>query len=330
MTFDPKAVGIVATGACTPERLLTNADLETMVDTSDEWIRTRTGVVTRHISDPGTALSDFAIPAARTALTRAGLAPEDVDLIVVATITPDAPLPSTACIVQHQLGAAHAAAFDLAAACSGFIYAVTVVAPLIETGRYRNALVIGGDLVSRITDYSDRGTCILFGDAVGAVVLQPVPAGCGILATYLRADGSGGPLLTVPAGGSRKPASLETLQSHEHYLHMNGNEVYKFAVRAIDDAVTTVLDHAGLNTSDIALIVPHQANLRIIEAAAKRLDIPQDRWAINIQEYGCTSAASIPLALNEAQQAGRIHEGDVVALVGFGGGLTWGAVLLRW
>jgi 3-oxoacyl-[acyl-carrier-protein] synthase-3 len=330
MTYHPQAVGIVGTGSCTPARRLTNADLEQMVETTDDWIRSRSGIVTRHIADADTALSDLAVPAARSALAHAKLAPEEVELIVVATVTPDTLVPSTACLVQHQLGAAHAAAFDLSAACSGFIYALSVAAPLVGIGQYRNALVIGGEMLSKITDYTDRGTCVLFGDAAGAVVLQPVKPGHGLLASYLRADGGGGPLLTMPAGGSRKPATLETVAAREHYLRMNGHDVFKFAVRALEEAVNTVLAQAGLTTADISLIVPHQANLRIIESASKRLDIPLERWAINIQEYGCTSAASIPLALDEAQQAGRVHAGDIVLLVAFGGGLTWGAAVLRW
>ena len=326
----PRAVGITATGACTPDRRLTNAELEKMVETSDEWIRTRSGIRTRHIADPDTALSDLAVPAARMALARAGLAPEEVDLIVIGTVTSDTPVPSTACVVQHQLGASRAAAFDLSAACSGFVYAMSVAAPLVGVGQYRNAVVLGGDVLSRITDYTDRTTCVLFGDGVGAVVLQPVPSPRGFLASYLRSDGEGAPLLTVPAGGSRKPASLETVQAREHYLRMQGNDVFKFAVRALEDAVMTALGQAGLTTADVSLIIPHQANLRIIESATKRLDIPADRWAVNIQEYGCTSAASIPLALNEAHQAGRIHEDDIVVMVAFGGGLTWGATVVRW
>jgi len=330
MALYPRAVGIVATGSYTPARRLTNADLETMVDTSDEWIRSRSGIRTRHIADPDTALSDLAVPAARTALERAGLAPEDVDLIIMATVTADVPVPSTACLIQHQLGATRAAAFDLGAACSGFIYALSVAAPLIAVGQYRNALVLGGDVLSRITDYTDRTTCVLFGDAAAAVVLQPVPEPRGLLASYLRSDGGGASLLTVPAGGSRKPATLETVQAREHYLRMSGNDVFKFAVRALEDAVLTALEQAGLTTADVSLIFPHQANLRIVEAAAKRFEIPLDRWVVNIQEYGCTSAASIPLALDEAHQAGRIHEGDVIVLAGFGGGLTWGATVVRW
>ncbi|MHB0938049.1 MAG: beta-ketoacyl-ACP synthase III [Armatimonadota bacterium] len=330
MSLYPRPVGIVATGAFTPVRRLTNADLEQMVDTSDEWIRTRSGIRTRHIADPGTALSDLAVPAAQAALERAGLAPEEVDLVVMATVTGDVPVPSTASIVQHRLGASRAAAFDLAAACSGFVYALSVAAPLVGVGQYRNAVVIGGDVLSRITDYTDRTTCVLFGDAAGAVVLQPVPEPRGFMSSYLRSDGGGAGLLTVLAGGSRKPASLETVQAREHYLRMAGNEVFKFAVRALEEAVLTALAQAGLTTADVSLVIPHQANLRIIEAAAKRLEIAEDRWAVNIQEYGCTSAASIPLAMTEAHQAGRIHEGDVIVLVAFGGGLTWAATVVRW
>lgn len=330
MSLYPRPVGIVATGACTPAHRLTNAELEQIVDTSDEWIRTRSGISTRHIAGPEMALSDLAVPAAQTALERAGLAPADVDLVVMATVTGDAPVPSTASVVQHRLGASHAAAFDLAAACSGFVYALSVAAPLVGVGQYRNAVVIGGDLLSRITDYTDRTTCVLFGDAAAAVVLQPVPEPRGLLASYLRSDGSGAPLLTVPAGGSRKPATVETVQAREHFLRMQGNEVFKFAVRALEEAVLTSLEQAGLTIADVSLVIPHQANLRIIEAAAKRLQISQERWAVNIQEYGCTSAASIPLAMTEAHQAGRIKEGDIVVMVAFGGGLTWAATVLRW
>lgn len=327
---DPQAVGIVATGSFTPARRLTNTDLEKMVETSDEWIRTRSGICVRHIADPEQALSDLAIPAARLAIERAQLAPEDIDLIIMATVTSDFPLPSTACLIQHQLGATHAAAFDLSAACTGFIYALSVGASMVSSGQYNNALVIGGDVLSKITDYTDRSTCVLLGDGAGAVVLKPVPAGHGLLASYLRADGSGAGLLTITAGGSRKPTSIATLEAHEQYFRMSGNEVFKFAVRALEDAVQAVLEKAGLTTADITLMVPHQANLRIIEAASKRLDIPMDRWFINLHEYGNTSAGSIPLALDEAYQAGRIHEGDIVVFVGFGGGLTWGAAVLRW
>jgi 3-oxoacyl-[acyl-carrier-protein] synthase-3 len=323
-------VGITALRACAPPRRLTNAELEQIVDTSDEWIRTRSGICTRHIADPEMALSDLLLPAARAALADVHLAAADVDLIIVASVTGDMPLPSTACLLQHRLGATHAAAFDIAAACTGFIYGLSVASSLVSTGQYRNALVLGGDLLSRITDYTDRGTCVLLGDGGGAAVLQPVSEGRGIMSSYLRADGSGGDLLTIPAGGSRRPASMETVAQREHYLRMNGNEVYKFAVRALEEAVCTVLERIGACVDDVALVIPHQANLRIIEASAKRLGIPLDRWVINLQEYGNTSAGSIPLAFGEALEQGRIHAGDLVVLVGFGGGLTWGAVALRW
>lgn len=325
-----QSVGIVAIGAYAPPRLLTNHDLETMVDTTDEWIQTRTGIQTRHIADPEMGTSHIAITAARQALERAGLAAEDVELIVVGSFTGDTPLPSTACLVQHALGAKQAAAFDVAAACTGFIYALTVAESMVATGKYRNALVVGADTLSRVTDYTDRGVCVLMGDGGGAAVLQAVPAGRGILATYLRADGGGADLLHITAGGSLHPASHETVDARQHYMYMNGPEVFKFAVKAIENAVTTVLDRAGLTTEDVALVVPHQANNRIIESAAKRLSIPYERWMNNIRDFGNTSGGSIPLALNQAYEEGRLHEGDVILLVGFGGGLTWGGVALRW
>ncbi|HEY3378338.1 MAG TPA: beta-ketoacyl-ACP synthase III [Armatimonadota bacterium] len=323
-------VGIVAIGAYAPPGIMTNFDLEKIVDTSDEWIRTRSGISTRHIAEPSVATSDIAYEGALLALQRANLAVEDVDLIIVATLTPDAPLPSTACLVQHKLGAMRAAAFDVSAACSGFIYALNVGSAMVATGQYRNALVIGVDLLSRVTDYTDRGTCVLLGDGGGAVVLQPVEEGRGFLSIYLRADGSGSDLLSIPAGGSRLPSSLETVENRQHFLRMNGAEVYRFAVRVIEESVTTALAQAGMTTDDVALVIPHQANIRIIEAAAKRLGIGLDRWANNIRDYGNTSAGSIPLALNEAYETGRVHPGDVIVMVGFGGGLTWGATVLRW
>jgi 3-oxoacyl-[acyl-carrier-protein] synthase-3 len=323
-------VGIVAIGAFAPEGVLTNADLEKLVETSDAWILSRTGISTRHIADADTATSDIAYQSALLALERARLTPDALDLIIVATITPDQPLPSTACLLQHRLGATHAAAFDLGAACTGFIYGLSVGAAMVGTGQYRNALVIGADLLSRVTDYTDRSVCVLLGDGAGAAVLQPVPEGRGILASYLRADGGGKSCLEIPAGGSRLPASAETLRLRQHYLHMNGAEVFKFAVRAIEDAATTVIAKAGLTMDDIALVVPHQANNRIIDAASKRLGIPVDRWVSNIARFGNTSAASIPMALNEAYEAGRVQEGDTILLLGFGGGLTWGSCIIRW
>ncbi len=317
-------------GGYAPPKIVTNFDLEKIVDTSDEWIRTRSGISARRMAEPHQATSDIALPSAQMALERAGMTPEEVDLIVVSTITPDTYMPSTACVLQHLLGATRAAAFDLSAACTGFIYAVSVTVPMLAQGLFNNALVIGADTLSRMTDYTDRGTCVLFGDGGGAALLKPVPDGRGFLSTYLRADGSGHEALTIPAGGSRLPASYATVDAHEHFIKMSGNEIFKFAVKAIEDAVMTSLERANLTTADIALVVPHQANIRIIDAASKRLDIPADRWMTNLQHYGNTSAGSIPLALNEAYETGRLHEGDVVVFVGFGGGLTWGATIFRW
>ena len=325
-----QTVGIVSVGAYAPPRVMTNFDLEQFVDTSDEWIRTRSGISERHIADADIATSDIAYQSALIALDRAKLAPEDLELIVVATITPDSVLPSTACLLQHRLGAKNAAAYDMGAACTGFIYALSAAQAQVANGQFANALVIGADVLSRFTDYTDRGTCVLLGDGGGAAVLKPVPEGHGFQSFYLRADGSGADALCIPAGGSRLPASAETVANRQHYIRMNGPEVYKFAVRVLEDAVTTALARAGLTTEDVNLMVPHQANIRIIEGAARRLNIPTERWANNIQHYGNTSAGSIPLALNDAYEAGRLHDGDVVVLVGFGGGLTWGATVLRW
>ena len=323
-------VGIVSVGAAAPVGVLTNFDLEKIVDTSDEWIRSRSGISSRHIADPDSGTSDIAYPASIMALERAQLSPQDIDVIVVATITPDAPLPSTACLLQHRLGATNAAAFDVAAACTGFIYALSIASAQIATGQFSNALVLGVDTLSKVTDFTDRRTCVLLGDGGGAVVLKPVPEGRGLLSFYLRADGSGKELLQIPAGGSKLPASHETVDQRLHYLQMNGAEVYKFAVRAIEDAITTSLARAGLTTEDVTLVFPHQANVRIIEAASKRSAIPAEKWVNNIAQYGNTSAGSIPLALNESYEAGLLHEGDIYVMVGFGGGLTWGASVMRW
>lgn len=323
-------IGITSVGASAPSGVLTNFDLEKIVDTSDEWIRTRSGISRRHVAAEGETTTDIALPAARQALERAGITPEELDLVVMATVTPDYHLPSASCVLQHKLGAVNAVAFDLLAACSGFVYSLATVSAMLSVGQFRNALVIGADTLSKVTDYTDRGTCVLLGDGAGAVVLQPVPEGRGILSSYLRADGSGADLLIIPAGGSQSPTTAATVEAREHYIRMSGNEVFKFAVRAVEEAVLTALDRAGLTTADVSLIVPHQANIRIIDSAAKRLDIPEDRWVCNIAEYGNTSAASIPLALNEAYEQGRVHEGDVIVMVGFGGGLTWGATVVRW
>ncbi len=325
-----QSVGIVAASAFAPSQILTNFDLEKIVDTSDEWIRTRSGISSRHIADANTATSDLAAAAGRKALAIAGITPEELDLIIVATITPDMILPSTACIVQRLLGASRAAAFDLSAACTGFIYALNVASAQITTGMFRNALVIGAETLSKFTDYTDRSTCVLLGDGAGAAVLREVPAGRGFQSFYLRADGTGYELLQTPAGGSRRPATAETVANREHYIRMSGNEVFKFAVRVMEEAVGAALERAGLTTDDVTFIIPHQANIRIIDNAVKRLAIPAEKWVSNIDHYGNTSAASIPIALAELAESGRLHEGDVLVFVGFGGGLTWGATVLRW
>ena len=324
------SVGILGVGKYSPERRLTNHDLEKMVDTSDEWIVTRTGIRERRIAAPHEATSDLAYEAAVRALNAAGVAAEDVDLIIVATITPDMFFPSTACLVQDRLGARHAAAFDVSAACSGFIYALATASGMIATGLYRNALVIGAECLSRVTDYSDRNTCILFGDGAGAAVLGPVPEGRGFRSFVLGADGSGGELLNIPAGGSRTPPTADTVARHMHFMKMNGREVFKFAVRVIGTATEEALHKAGLTKEDIDLLVPHQANIRIIQSALERFGLPEEKCVVNVDRYGNMSAASIPVALAEAVEEGRVREGDRLVLVGFGGGLTWGASVLIW
>jgi len=324
------SVGILGVGRYSPERRLTNRDLEEMVDTSDEWIVTRTGIRERRIAAPHEATSDLAHEAAVRALDMAGVSPEDVDLIIVATITPDMFFPSTACLVQDRLGARNAAAFDVSAACSGFIYALASASGMIATGMYRNALVIGAECLSRVTDYSDRNTCILFGDGAGAAVLGPVSAGRGFRSFVLGADGSGGELLKLPAGGSRIPASAESVAQGMHFMKMNGREVFKFAVRVMGNAAEEALHKAGLTKEDIDLLIPHQANIRIIQSALERLGLPEEKCVVNVDRYGNISAASIPVALAEAVEEGRVREGDRLVLVGFGGGLTWGASVLIW
>ena len=323
-------VGIWGTGSAVPERVLTNFDLERMVETSDEWIRTRTGIRERRICDEATATSDLAVEAARRAMEAAGVGPDEVDLVVVATVTPDMAFPSTANLVQDRLGLKGAAAFDLAAACSGFLYAMDVAASAVHAGRARRALVIGAECLSKITDYTDRSTCVLFGDGAGAVVLGPVREGYGILASQLGSDGSLGHLLYLPAGGSRRPASERTVAERLHYIKMSGNEVFKIAVRTMGDAAEAVLRQAGLGVEQVRYLIPHQANIRIIEAAARRLGMPEERVVVNIDRYGNTSSASIGLALDETVRAGRVADGDVLLMVAFGGGLTWAATVLRW
>jgi 3-oxoacyl-[acyl-carrier-protein] synthase III len=323
-------VGIWGTGKYVPEKVLTNADLEKMVETNDEWIVTRTGMKERRIASPEEASSDLAYEASLIALKNAGLSPEDLDLIIVATITPDSAFPSTACLLQDRLGAKKAAAFDLSAACSGFIYGLANASNFIATGMYKNALVVGAECLSKITDYTDRNTCILFGDGAGAVVLGEVPEGRGFQSFELGADGSGGELLKLAGGGSRLPSSPATIENKQHFIYMAGSEVFKFAVRIMGNAAEEALRKAGLDKEDIDLLVPHQANIRIIQSSINRLNLPESKCMINLHKYGNVSAASIPIALAEADEEGRLKEGDCVVLVGFGGGLTWGASVIRW
>lgn len=325
-----RPTGILGIGYAVPEEKLTNFDLEKMVDTSDEWITTRTGIKERRIAPRHEATSDWAVKAAEKALADAGVSPGEIDLLIVATATGDYQVPSTASIVQHRLGIPDTAAYDLGAGCSGFVYALDQAWHAVRSGGYNKALVIGADLLSRIVNWRDRSTCVLFGDGAGAVVVGETAPDYGVLATYLGSDGSGAESLIIPAGGSRKPFDEEALAAGEHYLRMTGNEVFKFAVRIMEDATREVLRRAGLTPDDIDLFVPHQANIRIIEAAAKRLGVEEDRIVVNVQRYGNTSAASIPIALGEAVEEGRLKEGHRIVAVGFGAGLTWGAAALRW
>jgi 3-oxoacyl-[acyl-carrier-protein] synthase-3 len=325
-----RPVGIIGTGKYVPEKILTNSDLEKIVETNDEWIVSRTGIRERHIAAPHEATSDLAYEAALKALDSAGMKAEDLDLIIIATVTPDSAFPSTACILQDKLGAKGAAAFDLSAACSGFVYSLATAVGFIQNGMYNNALIIGADTLSRITDYTDRNTCVLFGDGAGAVIIGEVPEGRGFQSFDLGAEGSGGNLLKLEAGGSRLPASQQTVEDKKHFIYMNGREVFKFAVRVMGSATERVLTKAGLGKEDIDLFVPHQANIRIIQSAMQRLELPPEKCVINVDKYANTSAASIPLALVEAAEEGRMKEGDTVLMVGFGGGLTWGASVLIW
>jgi 3-oxoacyl-[acyl-carrier-protein] synthase III len=314
-----------------PPRVLTNADLERLVDTSDEWILQRTGIRERHIVDPGVATSDLAVEAAREAIVRAGLTPDDIDFIVVGTTTPDMLFPSTACLVQEKIGANHAWGYDLFAACSGFTYALTTAAHLVSAGGSRHALVIGADVMSSIIDYTDRSTCVLFGDGAGAVVIGPASEeGFGILDFEHQVDGSGGPALCMPAGGSRQPASHETVDQRLHYVKQEGATVFKFAVTKTGDVCERLLTRNNLTADDIDLFVSHQANRRIIMSAAERLGLPEEKVVINIDRFGNTTAATIPLALNDAVNEGRIKRGDRILLASVGAGFTAGAVLLRW
>ncbi|MGH2571474.1 MAG: beta-ketoacyl-ACP synthase III [bacterium] len=326
---DPR-IGIVGIGSDAPETLLTNADLEKMVDTTDQWIVERTGIRTRHIADEHTTTSMLASRASLKALADAGVEPADVDLIVVGTATPDMLFPSTACLVQRDIGATNAAAFDLAAACTGFIYGVNVAAGMIRNGTHDTALVIGAETLTKIVDFEDRATCVLFGDGAGAAVIRRVENGSGIEATRIRSDGTLGDMLKLPAGGSLHPTTHETVEARMHFIKMSGNNVFKSAVKSMSEIVATGLEDAGIAPEEVDLFVPHQANARIIEATAKKLRFPMEKVFVNVDRYGNTSAASIPIAIDEARRTGRLKKGDVVAAVAFGSGFTWGSVIFRY
>ncbi|MFH1338767.1 MAG: beta-ketoacyl-ACP synthase III [Candidatus Omnitrophota bacterium] len=324
-----KKVGIIGVGEYLPEQVLTNRDLEKMVDTSDDWIITRTGIKTRRLASKEQAASDLAINAAKDALKDANLKAEDLDLIIVATVTPDMQFPSTACFVQRSLKAKNAVSFDISAACAGFVYALVTAQQFIARGTYKNALVVGSEVLSSITDWKDKNTCVLFGDGAGAAVLAPVNSG-GILSTYLGSDGSLGELLMLPGGGSRDPASRKTLEKRLHYIKMRGNELFKLAVKIMADAAQKALALAHLECKDVDWVIPHQANIRILMSMAKKLGLPEEKIYLNIERYGNMSSASTATALCEAVKSGCINKGDIVLLDAFGGGLVWGACVIKW
>jgi len=319
---------IVGTGRAVPEKVVTNRDLERLVDTSDEWIKERTGIERRHIADDRTHTSDLCTEAGRRAVEDSGISPQDIDAVIVGTVTGDVTFPATACYVQERIGAHNASAFDVSAACTGFIYGLSVADSLISAGKARNVLVIGGETLSRIVDWSDRGTCVLFGDGSGAVVVAPSDGRRGILDTFTRSDGRLTHLLHMPGGGSKYTAQV-AIDERLNFLRMEGREVFKYAVNAMGDAAATVLERNHLTADDIQLLIPHQANLRIISALAKRVNVPMDRVYVNVQEYGNTSAASIPIAMDEAIRTGRLKPGDRAMLVAFGGGFTWGSAIIQ-
>lgn len=321
---------ITGWGMVVPEQVLTNADLEKMVDTSDEWIRTRTGIVERRIAGPEEYTSTLATSAGRAAMERAGVSPDEVDLVIVATCTPDCPIPSTACVVQAQLGLPRAGAFDVAAACSGFVYGLSVATSMIRGGGHRTILLIASDLLSRCINWNDRNTCILFGDGAGAVVVQATEEPLGLLSSVLRSDGENEGLMIVEAGGTRLPITHDLIEENRHRVVMQGREVFKYAVRGLVESSHQAIAEAGLTMDDIRLVVPHQANFRIIDALIKRLELPPERVVINIERYGNTSGASVPIALNEAAEAGRLHKGDYILLTAFGAGFAWASAVVRW
>ena len=321
--------GIIGMGHAYPEGILTNADLEKIVDTSDEWITSRTGIKQRHKAAANEYTSQFGTAAAKQALERAGLTPEDVDLIVCATTTPDQIMPSTGALIQAQLGAVNAAGMDIFAACSGFLYGLTMVEFMIRTGQIKYALVIGAEVLTKYVDYSDRGTCVIFGDGAGAAVIGPVPEGKGILATKIRSDGRYEEQLYAPGGGTKLGTTHETIDNGMHFFKMKGNELFKVAVRSMADISAEMLAKAGYTVDDVDLVIPHQANQRITDAVASRLGVPEEKVYSNIAEHGNTSSASIPIAIDECIESGKIREGSLVLLTAFGGGVTWGGTVIR-
>ena len=330
MMMNKYSAGILGTGFYVPEKIMTNEDLEKIVDTSDEWIVERTGIKERRIAEDGVPMSDLALKAAENAMKDAGVTAEELDLIIVATLTSDRIIPSTACMLQHRLGATPAAAFDLSAACSGFGYAASVAAQFIETGAYKKALVIGAETLSKYINWEDRNTCVLFGDGAGAAILGQVEEGYGILSFDLGSDGSGGDAIQIPSSGSLMPVSKESIDQRLNLIHMNGKEVFKFAVKAMGRTVKNALAKIDMPQEQIDWLVPHQANIRIIESAAKRLAMPMEKVVVNIHKYGNMSAACIPIALAEAAAEKKFKKGDIIALSGFGAGLTWASCIIRW
>ena len=330
-THQPKrTVSIVGTGSYMPERILTNAELETLVETTDEWIVSRTGIKERRVAAADESTSDLAAKAALSAMENAGITADEIDLIIVATITPDMFFPSTACFVQHKIGAKRAACFDVSAACAGFLYALEIAQQFITSHTYNTILVIGAEKLTSIVDWTDRNTCVLFGDGAGAAILQHRKGGHGVISTYMASDGGLSDILYIPGGGSKYPINKDNADQRLNCIKMNGKETYKHAVTSMLDAATRALAAAGIETKDLACIIPHQANLRIIEAIAHRMDVPLDRFMVNLDRYGNTSAAAVAIALDEAHRTGRMKVGDYVLLVVFGGGLTWASSVIQW
>ena len=320
---------IISTGSYVPEKILTNKDIEKFVETTDEWITGRTGIRARRIAAEGEAASDMAYHASVRALEGAGINAEDLDLILVGTFTPDMPFPSTGCFLQAKLGATNAVGFDLQATCSGFLYALSVADAYIKSGRYRKVLVVGVDLLSRFLNWEDRSTCVLFGDGAGAVIMEPTEGDTGLIDVEIGSDGRLAEILYIPGGGSRYPASEDTVREHKHSIHMVGSEVFKVAVKTMERISVEILEKNGIDPSEVDYIVPHQANFRIIQAVANRLNMPMDKVIVNLDKYGNTSAGTIPIALDEAMRAGQLKSGDLVLMASFGGGLTWASAIIR-